>query len=219
MMFTKNLWADRTASSAAEFALVLPLFLLLLFGTIDAGRFVWEYNRAEKATQIGARLATVTDPLSSGLIEEDYAGQVVGGTAITAGSLIPSGALGSLICTSTGCQCETAPCPAVGTFDSDTFNNVLVARMKQIYPEIEADNVVVRYKGSGFGYAGTAAGGGGGGGGGGGATENMEISPLITVTLTGLQFRPITTLLLAQMNMPAFSTTLTAEDASGAYSN
>lgn len=215
----RNLFADRTGASAAEFALVLPLFLLLVFGTIDAGRFVWEYNRAEKATQVGARLATVTDPLDSGLRDEDYAGQVVGGVTIGVGDLIPAGALGSLLCTSTGCQCETAPCPAVGTFNTTAFNDVLVARMQQIYPEIEAENVEVRYKGSGFGYAGSAAGGGGGGGGGGAVTETMEISPLITVTLTGLQFRPITTLLLAQMTMPAFSTTLTAEDASGQFSN
>ena len=50
-------------------------------------------------------------------------------------------------------------------------------------------------------------------------TEQMEISPQVTVTLTGLQFRPISALLLAALNMPSFSTTLTAEDASGQFSN
>ena len=30
-------------------------------GIIDAGRLMWEYNRAEKATQMGARFAVVTD--------------------------------------------------------------------------------------------------------------------------------------------------------------
>ena len=55
------------AASAAEFALVLPLLLILLFGTIDAGRFLWAMNRAEKATQMGARYAIVTDPVSTGL--------------------------------------------------------------------------------------------------------------------------------------------------------
>jgi hypothetical protein len=216
MTVVRKLWAAEDAASAAEFAIVLPLFLILVFGTIDAGRFIWEYNRAEKATQVGARLAAVTDPLSSGLIEEDYAGQDPGSGPIGAGDLIPAEALGVLKCTSTDeCECETAPCPDPGTFDADTFNDVIVARMKQIYPAIEAENVIVRYKGSGFGYAGSATGGGGGGG----AAETMEISPLITVTLTGLQFRPITALLLAEMDMPAFSTTLTAEDASGQYSN
>ena len=60
-VLTESLLRDRSAASAAEFALVLPLLLLFLFGIIDAGRFMWEYNRAEKATQVGARVAVVTD--------------------------------------------------------------------------------------------------------------------------------------------------------------
>ena len=216
MSMIRKLWASEQAASAAEFAMVLPLFLLLVFGTIDAGRFVWEYNRAEKATQVGARLATVTDPLSPGLRDEDYASYDDGTGPIGVGNLIPAEALGSIVCDVGGCEEEIPPTPSdLGTFNSDTFNNVLVARMKQIYPEIEAENVEVRYKGSGFGYAGSAAAGGGGGA----VTETMEISPLITVTLKGLRFRPITSLLLLDMEMPAFSTTLTAEDASGQFSN
>jgi hypothetical protein len=209
-----HLLRSTRAASAAEFALVLPLFLIFLLGTIDVGRFMWEYNEAEKATQVGARMAIVTNVLSEGLRDEDYAGQDVDGTTLASGDRIPAAALGTLKCTSTGCTCEVDPCPAAGTFDSDTFNDVLVARMKQIYPAIEAENVVVRYSGSGLGTAATDSGGGGGG-----ATESMEISPLITVTLTGVQFRPITALLFATIDMPSFSTTLTAEDASGVYSN
>ena len=51
--------ADCRGASAAEFSLVLPLLILLLFGIIDAGRLLWEVNRAEKATQMGARYAIV----------------------------------------------------------------------------------------------------------------------------------------------------------------
>ena len=40
---------------------------ILLFAIIDGGRFAWEYNRAEKATQIGARMAVVTDVISTDL--------------------------------------------------------------------------------------------------------------------------------------------------------
>jgi hypothetical protein len=194
-------------ASAAEFALVLPLFLILLFGVVDGGRFLYEYNEAEKATQVGARVAIVTNVLSPELNEENYAGQTTpGGVKINTGDRIPYDALGTIKCTSTACSCETAPCPSgLGTVDSDTFNDVLVARMKQIYPAIEAENVEVRYSGSGFGFA--------------GSSEDLEISPLVTVTLTGLEFRPITALLFASIDMPTFSTTLTAEDASGEYSN
>jgi Flp pilus assembly protein TadG len=207
----------RSGSSAAELALVLPLFLIFLFGIIDTGRFMWEFNKAEKATQVGARVAIVTNVLSSGLEDENYAGQTVDGTAIAAGGRIPAGALGTIKCTSTTCTCEAAPCPSdLGTLDTATFNDVLVERMQRIDPAITAANVVIRYSGSGMGFAGNSSSGSGGSGSG---TEQMEISPLITVTLENLQFKPITSLLFATFSMPDFSTTLPAEDASGAYSN
>lgn len=214
MCLGKLLRCDRGAS-AAEFGLVLPLFLLMLLGVIDAGRFAWEYNKAEKATQVGARAAIVTDVLSSGLRDMDYAGETVGGETLASGDRIPAAALGTIVCTNTACTCETAPCPSnLGTFNSATFNNVLLERMKAIQPTIEAADVEVRYSGSGFGFAEAS-----GGGGGGGATEQMEISPLVTVTLKNVGFNPIMLFGVASFNLPQISTTLTAEDASGAYSN
>jgi hypothetical protein len=219
----RHLLHSTSGSSAAEFGLVLPLFLVLTLGIVDAGRFIWEYNEAEKATQVGARVAIVTDALPGGLVTEDYAGQTVAGETLNAGDPIPAGALGSILCTDSGCNCEQGPCPAdLGTMNDAQFNDILVARMQKIYPAITAANVEVRYSGSGFGFAQSDSGGGGvggGGGGGGSSTEQMEISPLVTVTLTGLEFQPVTSLLFAPVPMPSFSTTLTSEDASGQVSN
>jgi hypothetical protein len=209
----KLLIRSTSGTSAVEFALVLPLFLVLLLGTIDAGRFLWQYNEAEKATQVGARVAIVTDVLAPGLRDENYAGQTVNGVKIASGGRIPAGALGTILCTSTTCTCETAPCPSnLGTFDSTTFTNVLLARMQAIDPTIQAENVEVRYSGSGLGTAGSAGGGGGG-------NETPEISPLVTVTVKDMTFTPITSMLFASISMPDLHATLTAEDASGAYSN
>lgn len=211
MTATLALIRCKRGATAAEFALVLPVFLIMLFGIIDGGRFLWEFNEAEKAAQVGARVAIVTNVLSSGLHDEAYAGQTVAGTKIASGARIPSGALGTVKCTSTSCTCEVAPCPAsLGTLDTTTFNDVLVARMQQIDPRIQASNVVVRYSGSGLGFAGNV---------GSSATGEMEISPLITVSLTGLQFTPLTSYLFVTVTMPDFATTLPAEDASGQYSN
>ena len=211
----RRLLLDTRASSAAEFGLVLPLLLLVIFGVIDAGRFLWEYNQAEKATQEGTRVAIVTSSIPTGLINESYVGKSVtlpGGTTavLTQGDVIPASALGEIKCTSSGCTCVTAPCPSsLGTIDMTTFNAVLVPRMRNLYPKVNAAHVELIYRGSGLGFAGDPNG--------------MEIAPILTVRLVGsqaapLKFVPITTLLMASLDMPSFSTSLPVEDASGSQS-
>ena len=206
-----SLVRDCRGASAAEFAIVLPLLLILIFGVIDGGRFLWEVNRAEKATQVGVRMAVVTNVLAPGLISEDYVGKTINGVVIKSGDLIPAAALGKLVCNSGGCTCIVQPCPNPGTMDPPTFQR-LVDRMRTIDPTLTNANVVVTYSGSGLGTAGE------------GGSAAMDISPLITVSLDGgtdqtrLKFTPITSLMLGTINMPSFSSTLTAEDASGNYS-
>nr|WP_294851140.1 TadE family protein [uncultured Sphingomonas sp.] len=212
---------NSSGASAAEFAMVLPLFLMLLLGIIDAGRWMWEMNEAQKATQMGARFAAVTTNLAPGLISQDYVGNTAGGTALKSGDTIPAAALGVVRCRqSDGCTCQTTPCPTnLGTMDQAAFD-LLVARMTAMYPKITDDNVEVRYSGSGFGTAGNViVTGGGGGGGGGGGPIAPQITPMITVSLTGVQFQPITSMLMANFNLPQFQTTLPAEDSAGDYSN
>jgi Flp pilus assembly protein TadG len=45
--------------SLVEFALVFPIFLLLLFGLIDIGRFVYTANALNEAAREGARFGSV----------------------------------------------------------------------------------------------------------------------------------------------------------------
>lgn len=49
----------RAGQSLVEFALVLPIFLLLLFGLIDIGRFVYTANALNQAAREGARYGSV----------------------------------------------------------------------------------------------------------------------------------------------------------------
>lgn len=191
---------DSRGSSAAEFALVLPLLILFLFGIIDGGRYLWEVNKAEKATQVGARVATVTDVISTSLSTTDYVG--VGG--LTQGDVIPASALGTLTCTRTACTCS-GTCPTgYATANATSFDRV-VTRMRYMKPDISASNVTVTYRGAGIGFAGDPNG--------------MEIAPLVTVQLSGLQFRPLVLFNAVAFNLPAFRTTLTSEDSSGSESN
>lgn len=45
--------------SLVEFALVLPIFLMLVFGLIDTGRFVFMHSALSQAAREGARLGAV----------------------------------------------------------------------------------------------------------------------------------------------------------------
>lgn len=212
MTIARRLVRDCAAATAAEFALVLPLLLILLFGIIDGGRFMWEYNRATKATQVGVRMAAVTDIIPEGLLGIDYVGQTVDGTTLTQGDVIPADALGTLSCSETACTCTSGTCPSAGTINSTSFDRI-VARMQLMDPDINKANVLVQYSGSGLGYAGDPD------------TSRPEISPMVTVKLsstpaaTALKFTPITSLLLASMTMPEFASSMPGEDLSGSQSN
>ena len=192
---------NRSGASAAEFALVLPLLILLLLGMLDAARFMWEINRVEKATQMGARMAVVTKPVSTGLETHDYLG---GG--LTQGDIIPRSALGVITCGRNSCTC-TGSCPSNSTVANADAFDLIFARMQLMKPDISADEVTVSYRGSGLGYAGDPHG--------------MDISPLITVELSDVEFRPVTLLFAGglEFDLPTFRTTLTAEDSSGSQSN
>jgi len=181
-------------ASAAEFALVLPLLILFLFGTIDVGRLMWTWNRAEKATQMGVRYAIVTDMVPADLASHNFAT----GNGVPGGDPVPTSEFSSTTCDSTACTGDWG-------YDEDAFDAV-VERMQAAMPEIGDSNVEIDYENVGLGYAGDPHG--------------PDVAPLVTVRLTGLTFQPLTTLIFgAAMNMPDFRAALTLEDGSGAVSN
>ena len=193
---------DQRGASGAEFAMVLPLLLILLLGVFDAGRFLWEYNRAEKATQMGVRYAVATDPVAPGLASYSFA---VDGTVV-AGDPVPVTDFDYAECDESDCDpCVGGDICGVIGHDPAAFAN-LVTRMNYMYPAIQSENVLVEYRNVGLGYSGDPNG--------------PDVAPLVTVRLTGLTFKPITTLLFgATMNMPDFRASLTLEDGSGAVAN
>lgn len=199
---------DESGGPAAEFALVLPLALLFLFGIIDVGRFMWEYNQAEKATQMGARFAAVTDFVPNTLATTSF----VSGT-VTQGDPVPVSSFGGTRCVSGACNTTpTNACPtgtvATGAnwgYAATAFTNI-VNRISAIKPDVTAANVVIDYANAGLGFAGDPNG--------------SDVAPLITVRLCGMQFSPITTQIFdINTAMPDFSYSLTAEDGVGSTSN
>lgn len=196
MKFICRFAADQHGSSAAEFALTLPLLLILLFVGIDAGRYIYDSNRIEKATQFGARFAVVTDPVATDLTTIDYVGQTVDGVTLTQGDRIPADALATVTCDSTSCG-------AGHTYNSTAFSNI-VARMQLIMPDLQATDVKVIYNGSGLGFAGDPSG--------------MQIAPLVTIQVSGMTWKPVSGFMLLNAHYPSISTTLTAEDSVGSQS-
>jgi len=194
---------DDVTGAAAEFVLVLPLALLFLIGIIDGGRYFYEVNEGEKATQIGVRWAVATDVIAPGLEAESYVGKTVNGATLTQGDTIPEGALGTVTCDNVSCACSQTPCPTTLGYDSAAFNRLL-NRMQLIKGDIAAENLVVEYRGSGLGFAGDPNG--------------MDIAPLTTVRLRNMTF-PSTVLFGTQINLPSFSSTMTMEDGDGTGSN
>ena len=61
-----HLWRRRSGQSMVEFAVLAPIFFLLLLGTIDLGRAIYVYNSISDAAREGARAAVPFDsPLPS----------------------------------------------------------------------------------------------------------------------------------------------------------
>ena len=192
---------DERGAGAAEFALTLPLLLVMLLGILDAGRFMWDYNQAEKATQMGVRYAVVGDMVPEGLYDYSFALN----DGILAGTTVPTSNFDSAICDTSSCTCTGgAVCGSIG-YDPEAFDRI-VARMKLMFPPITDSNVTIEYRNVGLGYAGDPNG--------------PDVAPMVTIRLTGLTFQPITTMLFGgAIAMPDFRAALTLEDGSGTVAN
>ena len=58
MRTVRRLAADRAGSAAAEMALVLPLLLVIMFGTFELGHFFYSEHIVQKAVRDAARYAS-----------------------------------------------------------------------------------------------------------------------------------------------------------------
>ena len=189
-----SLLRDRRASSAAEFALVLPLLIIFFFGIIDVGRLMFTWNRAEKATQMGVRHAVVTDMVPATLASQNFA--LTNG--IPGGDPVPTSAFSDTTCDDTNCTNGWG-------YDAAAFT-AIVNRMRRGMPEITADKVEVRYENVGLGYAGDPNG--------------PDVAPLVTVRLKDMYFSPTLFWVFGfTLELPDFRAALTSEDGEGDVSN
>jgi hypothetical protein len=191
---------NTTGASMIEFAILAFLFFALTGGLIDFSLAFYEWNAASKALQQGARLASVSDPISSDLKTlTGLEGGAAPGDPFPDFVRVCSGA--SQSCTG-GTYSATAMDTLVygrgqtacGSLGADRY-----AGMCDIFWRIRPQHVVVTYRQTGLGFAGRPGG----------------PVPTITVELTGLTFNlPFLGSLLGPITMPPMRTTATGEDMS-----
>lgn len=119
---------DTSGASFLEFTLVLPLFLVITFGIVDASLLMFSWADAQRITQFGARLAATSNPAAANIdvAVEGLTASVATGTPCINGSGVVSCKVGkqySCIATdaTTGGTC-TAPDGTTTSFDNTNFS-------------------------------------------------------------------------------------------------
>lgn len=197
----RNFLKARDGASAVEFAIVVLLFVGILFGAIDFSRMGWIYNLYEKATQAGARVAVVAPIVATKLETYDFSTEKGFGGPYSTGSIVPVNqvygtAVGEpIVCTwSAGAAACTGNW---GPYDSAAFQ-AIADEMRVIAADLTNEDITVEYQHIGLGFAGNPFG--------------TDVTPAVTVRISGKLFRFITPLALGgTISFSDFTATLTGE--------
>jgi len=206
----RRLAADTSGAAAVEFAFIAISLLLLSFAVIDIGFALYWFNRAEKATQLGVRIAAVSNPVT------DYLDKFSGSLDSVPSVASPAQA-GESCESATGaiesfCDHPDITCSATSGVGSCTFGafsdaafSKIFNEMRTIYPQLKSDNVQIEYRASLLGFAGRP----------GSAPGTYNLVPQITVRIVGLQYSFIalgSLLGLSPITLPTISASMNAED-------
>ncbi len=201
--FLRRLRHRNDGAAMVEFSIVVGLLLTISSGLVEFGMIFYQWNSASKAAQLGARLAAVSSPVSSDL-------STLTGTENGALPGDPFPFFERI------CNGATASCSGGGTYDPVAMNTLVFGRgdstcqtvgadgypgMCDVFPRIQASNVIVTYRHTGLGFAGRPGG----------------PVPTVTVELTGLTYNFVFLdglLGFGPIQLPNVRTTVTGEDLS-----
>jgi len=208
-----------------EMAIILPLLLTLLLGFVDFGYAFYQWNAADKAVQVGARLARISTPIAVTGIKSE-AGTPADTTQV--GNAVPAGtysyrcsedATGTVSCTCPAGTCQDLTAnkaafnrifcgdrPTCGTTVSSCQGGTNPGRpgMCDFFPGLSATELRVEYIATGLGYW----------------TRPGGPVPTISVSIIGhpFQFFFLGGLLnFANITMPNMASTVTGEDLSACF--
>ncbi len=197
--------ADQSGAAAVEFAFIAFALILFTFAIFDVGFALYWFNRAEKATQLGARIAAVSDPVSDFLLTHSgvtgpNAAQAGESCESAAGTIEPFCDHADITCTASG---GNGNC-TLGTFSDPAFAKIF-NEMRTLYPQLSSDNVQVEYRPSVLGFAARP----------GNAPNTFNLVPQVTVRIVGLQYNYVALgalLGLQPFTLPDISASMTGED-------
>lgn len=190
-----------------ELAIALTLLLVLTLGFVDFGFAFYQWNAATKAVQVGARLASISDPVASAL--------ATAAPTSNPGAPVAAGAYGPFVCTYSA---GAGSCTNGGTFSAAAFSRIFRGDtantnddtcpspangqrpgMCQFFPGLQRANVVVTYTATGLGYQ----------------TRLGGPVPTITVSLQNINFQFFFLgglLGFSNLTVPSMLSTVTGED-------
>ncbi|TIN49727.1 MAG: pilus assembly protein [Mesorhizobium sp.] len=198
-------------AATVEMAIVSTLLFTLVLGFVDFGYALYQWNAATKAVQLGARLASISDPVATAL--------AAAAPTTTPGAPVVAAAYAPFVCTYTA---GTGACSSGGTFNAANFSRIfrgdtantnddtcpaitpeqrpnIRPGMCHFFPGLRRDNVVITYSATGLGYQ----------------TRMGGPVPTITVSLQNrtFQFFFLGGLLgFGDLTMPSMLSTVTGED-------
>ncbi len=200
--FHKLFAKDESGATMVEMTISIVLLLVLTLGFVDFGNAFYQWNAANKAVQVGGRMAAISAPVAPEVI--------TAGPTTTPGDPIPINAY-NFVCTG------GASCTGGGTYNAANFNRIFAGDdgncgivagnrpgMCDFFPRLTPANVVISYQATGLGYQ----------------TRPGGPVPTITVRLQNVtfQFFFLGGLLgLSNLTMPSMISTVTGEDMKSVY--
>jgi Flp pilus assembly protein TadG len=209
-----RLLRDTRGSILVETTVVLPLFLVLVLGSVDAAYLFFDWHLASKAAYIGARAAIVLDPVAQGITTISYSSDQqdqLGRSCLGADGQPQVTAQGNNFCVSGVSSTCTVSGGTVGCSNgysgyASSFTNDdgtgIYDQMKVFYSALQPRNVTITYSTNGAGFVG-------------GQLFNVD------VRITGMQhqflfisglIRVFGSSIGGTVGMPAFASTLVSED-------
>lgn len=130
-------------SVLVEYTIIAMLLFATTFAVIDIGYALWQWNSAEKATQLAARLAVVSSPVATGLETYDCSS-----AANSAGDPCTAQGFGLVVCDG-----ATPACTGGYSFFGAEADRIL-AKVQLVNSRVQLANLVFEYEDLELAFAG-----------------------------------------------------------------